>query len=516
MRKNLIVLGLLGSMCAFAAPAEEYELVPADAKPPYVFASKPNEFKGKPDARSFGFKVDGAGRFAQVTSLGRDGALKIRIRATDEQTDAVEVTFRQSDGKVWGNASLPISSEWQDVLLPYTVMNYFHHWGNLPPVKDGELPNEDLLTDIRFCYGAWLCRSTLDKPHGFEVQSVKLVRLPPGAFGDGKDHSLDEFPRLDGETDDTARFQRAVNATPAGVLTVPRGVYEISSTIRVSNRCSFDLNKNAILRAVKPMRVVMEIDGRMGSGVRPHDYNVFFKGGVVDGDGLASCVVVKGFAHYTMKDCTLLNGKEYGLRVDKGYEMVANNVYCKCTKSGLAGNSGFYINGGDSHYTDCIVVDYTIGFNLKSGGSNRLTRCHVWGGPIPPPKPGELPEMLKGSVNFKIDCSSAILRDCYADTGEVGYEVNGWDTRLLGCSYFNNKNFKLDHITIIRHTRGRLLVTDGAFVKTTPNYKVYEGCGQVEWRNMMYSGFGPNDDCPGALSFKKSSPKDQPALKLAE
>ena len=185
-------------------------------------------------------------------------------------------------------------------------------------------------------------------------------------------------------------------------------------------------------------------------------------------------------------------------------------------KPGLAGNAGIVVNGGDSHYTDCIVVDYTIGFNLLKGGSNRLTRCHVWGGPIPPPRPGELPEMLKGSINFKIDCSSAILRDCYADTGEIGYLVNGWDTRLLGCSYFNNKHFKLDRITIIKHTRGRLLVADGGFIKTTPNYTVYDGCGEVEWRNMMYSGFGPNDDCPGALSFQRPSAKDQSALKLAE
>ena len=33
---------------------------------------------------------------------------------------------------------------------------------------------------------------------------------------------------------------------------------------------------------------------------------------------------------------------------------------------------------------------------------------------------------------------------------------------------------------------------------------------------MMYSGFGPNDDCPGALSFRRPSAKDQSALKLAE
>lgn len=495
---------------------EEYELVPPGAKTPYVFASKPKEFAGKPDARSFGFDVDGAARFANLPAFGRDGALKIRIRATDPQTDAVEVTFQQSDRKVWGCSELSIGPEWSDVVLPFAEMKYFSHWGHLPPVQDGDCPDPKLLRAIRFCYGAWLCRGTLDKPHGFEVASVKLVRLPPGAFGDGKDHSLDEFPRLAGEVDDTARFQRAVNATPAGVLMVPRGEYRISSPIRALNRCSFDLNKNAILRAVKPMACVLLIDGRRGSGVRPHDYNVFLRGGVVDGDGLASCVNVKGFAHYTLRDCTFLNGREYGLRVDGGYEMIAENVYCKCVKPGLAGNAGIVVNGGDSHYTDCIVVDYTIGFNLLKGGSNRLTRCHVWGGPIPPPRPGELPEMLKGSINFKIDCSSAILRDCYADTGEIGYLVNGWDTRLLGCSYFNNKHFKLDRITIIKHTRGRLLVADGGFVKTTPNYTVYDGCGEVEWRNMMYSGFGPNDDCPGALSFRRPSAKDPSALKLAE
>ena len=77
------------------------------------------------------------------------------------------------------------------------------------------------------------------------------------------------------------------------------------------------------------MACVLLIDGRRGSGVRPHDYNVFLRGGVVDGDGLASCVNVKGFAHYTLRDCTFLNGREYGLRVDGGYEMIAENVYWK-------------------------------------------------------------------------------------------------------------------------------------------------------------------------------------------
>ena len=505
--KNLLLLCALalagGTM---GADPWERELIPADMKKPLVFTSQPGEFARPSDARSVSFPVDGAKMCADaVPPSDLNGAVRIRIRATTPQTEAVEFTLLQSDGKVWGHGEFPISTEWADLLVPYSGLQYFRHWGNMPSLKDGEELNERLLKEFRFCFGAWLCRSTINQAHGFEVASVKLVRLAPGTLGDGKDHSLDEFPRLAGETDDTARFQRAVNATPNGVLTVPRGVYAISSTIRVNNLCSFDLNKSAVLKAVAPMRSVMFIDGR--DGIVRHDYNVFFRGGVIDGMGLASCLNVKNFAHYTIRDCTLLNGKDYGLRVDGGYEVVANNVYCKCKRPGLAGNSGFYINGGDSHYTDCIVVDYTIGFNLKGGGANRLTRCHVWGGPIPPPKPGELPEMLKGSINFNIESSATILRDCYADTGEIGYYVNGWDTRLLGCHYYNNNGFKLDHITIIKHLRGRLLVADGEFSKTAPHYTVYDGCGEVEWRNMIYDGFGPEDDCPGALTFKKATPR---------
>ena len=497
----------------------EYELIPSTVTRPYALSVAANEFAGKnPRARAFDFAVDGAARFAGVSAFGLDGVLKIRIRATDPQTDAVEITFHQSDRKVWGCSSLPIGPDWNDVILPLAELKYFSHWGNLPPVQNGDRPDPKRLCSIRFCYGAWLCRGSLDKPHGFEVASVKLVRLSSGALGDGKDHSLDEFPRLAGETDDTARFRRAVAATPAGVLTVPRGEYLIASPIYVLNRCSLDLNKNAILRATRPMSCVLRIDGRLVGAARPHDYNVFFRGGVVDGDGLASCVNVRNFTHFTLRDCTFLNGRAYGLRVDGGCETMAENVYAKCVKPGLAGNSGFLVNGGDSHYTDCIVVDYTIGFNLKKGGSNRLTRCHVWGGLVPPPKPGELPEMLKGSINFKIDSDVAILRDCYADTGETGFLVSGWETRLLGCSYFNNPHFKLGSTTIIRHPRGRLLVADGSFVKTTPDCTVYEGCGEVEWRNMMYAGagLGPNDDCPGALLFRKKSVQTQSAPVLAE
>ena len=510
MKLPMSLLGLSLLPCVLSAVAEEeYELL---EKRPYVFTAEPNAFSGRPDCRSVTFAVDGAKLFAGVREFGRDAAIKVRARATSPETTAMEVTFHQDDGKVWGTASLPLREDWHDQLVPVVELPYFKHWHNLPPIREGETLDVRRLTSLRFCYGKWLCPNTLDKPHSFEVASVKVVRMKPGALGDGRNHSIDEFPREAGEHDDTERFVRAVRATPGGVLTVPRGTYLVSSPIFVANRCSFDLDKNAVLRATAPMNAVLELDGYMANR-NEHDYGVFLRGGVIDGDGLASCLRVRGFAHVTLRDTTLLNGREYGLRVDGGYEAIVMNLYAKCVKSGMAGNVGFYVNGGDSHYTDCIVVDYTIGFRLAHGGSNRITRCHVWGGPLPPLHPGEDCEMLKDSVNFWIDgASSAILRDCYADTGKTGFLVDGWNTRLLGCSYYNNNHFKLDDITVIRHKRGRLLVTDGEFVKTMPHCKVYEGCGDVTWRNMLYSGFGLDDDCPGALaSPKKPAPAKQPA-----
>lgn len=347
-----------------------------------------------------------------------------------------------------------------------------------------------------------------------------LLLLTGVAFGESGTRTLADFHAKSGEVDDTARMQRAVDATPSGVLRIPGGLYRISSTIMVTNRCSLELHKMAVLRAVKEMDYVVCLNpkkaGKLTKGdFRRDDYNLFVMGGKIDGDGLASCLYIEDFKHFTMSNITFLNGKEVGLRVHGGYELMANNLYFKCVKSGLAGNCALYTTGGDSHYTDCVVVDYTIGFRIR-GGSNRLTRCHVWGGSLPPVKPGEPCEMLKDSINFWVDrASSVIFRDCYADTGKTGYLIDGWDTRMLGCSYFNNKWFKLDGITIVRHKFGRLLVADGGFVKNTPNVKVYEGIGSVCWSNMMYSGFGADDDCPGAIQFNGKKSVSSEALKLA-
>jgi hypothetical protein len=322
------------------------------------------------------------------------------------------------------------------------------------------------------------------------------------------DRSLADYPRLEHEKSDEGRIRRAVMDCAGGVLFIPRGVYEIAEMLQIDNCCSLLMHKSAVLKAVREMPFVLKIDaaasypkvqeceGHLIPSDDPdaEDWNLFLTGGYVDGAGIASCVCLNSFKHFTMRDVSLRNGLRYGLRIeDEGstwtYELVAQNLYLKCTMPGLAGNAGISSNGGDSHFIDCIVVDYTRGIELLGGGSNRLTRCHVWGGPIPPPGVGELPEMLKDSVNYVLSSYDVVLTDCYADTGMTGYLVTE-NTRLIGCSYFNNYTYRMDNVTVIDHRSGTLSVSDCLFRKTSPGAVLYKGDGSgLKSHNTILDGF---------------------------
>lgn len=307
------------------------------------------------------------------------------------------------------------------------------------------------------------------------------------------DHSLLEFPRGAGEADDTARIQRAFDGTGGGVLYLPRGDYSVSSTLVISNRCSLKMHKSAKIKAVAPMNFVLRVKNSCGNIWDNLDFLNFIEGGVIDGNGMASCLAMDEYWRHNLDNIKFFNGKPYGLYVASGgAELVANGLYFVCRLHGLAGNTAMCLQGGDSHYNDIFILDYTTGVSVK-GPSNRLTRVHVWGGSLPPVKKGDLPEMLENSTSFRIEGHSTILRDCYADTGKIGFDVhNAWEVRILGCSFFNNADYGLNDLTIVRQTgdSGALLVSDCAFTRSGPKERntVYEGNGNVKWRDIIYAG----------------------------
>ena len=44
---------------------------------------------------------------------------------------------------------------------------------------------------------------------------------------------------------------------------------------------------------------------------------------------------------------------------------------------------GIWSDKHDAHFNDCFVIDYTVGMRIF-GSSNRISRCHLWGGTVPP------------------------------------------------------------------------------------------------------------------------------------
>ena len=329
------------------------------------------------------------------------------------------------------------------------------------------------------------------------------------------DLTLSAFPRFTGETDDAPRIRRAIDACPGGVLYIPRGIYDIASPLEIGNFCSLLMHKSACLRAVAEMEFLLTYDGGPQyqdlivydeDGEYFDDLNLFIKGGDLDGRGLASCLLIKGYNHITLADISLHNGKKYGLFTggNHGYELIANNVYCKTTMSGLAGNIGICSTLCDSHFTDCIVVDYTTGMEMR-GSSNRLTRCHVWGGIVPPIGVDQkawaevyknrrlgtegfrdqskwaadnLPEMLIDSCCFRITGWCNVLSGCYGDTALTCFEISGGGTFLESCGCFNNFRFGMDGDLCIDHKQGDLYITGCDFRKSAPHSRLYQGSGE--------------------------------------
>lgn len=96
--------------------------------------------------------------------------------------------------------------------------------------------------------------------------------------------------------------------------------------------------------------------------------------------------------------------------------------------------------------------------------------------------------MLIDSINYVLKSHDAILTDCYADTGYIGYLVEE-NTRLIGCSYFNNYTYEMDDVTVIDHRSGDLLVNNCQFRKDSPRALLYKGDkAHLLWRDNILAG----------------------------
>jgi hypothetical protein len=131
-------------------------------------------FAPPPSAVSFRHEVDD-----ELDSwrdlLGDRTTLRVRARALESSTRAVEVVLLERDGAAWGT-NIPLTTQWQDIRIPFRALSYFRHWADTPESRGGEgdvLHPADLVA-VSVCFGAWLYPEHFAEPHTVEVESVAV------------------------------------------------------------------------------------------------------------------------------------------------------------------------------------------------------------------------------------------------------------------------------------------------------------------------------------------------------
>jgi hypothetical protein len=106
--------------------------------------------------------------------LAGSRALRLRVRAGEPGTSAVEVVLLEADGAPWG-CNVPLTGSWQEVTVPCDRFRYFSHWQ--APAERGR-PGDRLqpvrLEAINFCFGAWLFPERAAERHAVEIEGVWL------------------------------------------------------------------------------------------------------------------------------------------------------------------------------------------------------------------------------------------------------------------------------------------------------------------------------------------------------
>jgi len=101
-------------------------------------------------------------------------ALRLRVRAGDTGTSAVELVLLEADGSPWGY-NVPLTGSWQDVTVPLEKFQYFSHWkASTERGRPSDRFRPGSLQAINFCFGAWLFPERATENHDVEVEGVWL------------------------------------------------------------------------------------------------------------------------------------------------------------------------------------------------------------------------------------------------------------------------------------------------------------------------------------------------------
>jgi len=110
--------------------------------------------------------------------MDRLTGFRIRARAGEPGTTGLEIVWLEEDGAPWGT-TIALTRDWQDIEIPWSKLRFFGHWWH-PADRGG--PGDRFhparISQVNFCFGAWLFPEKAGERHAVEIEKVWLESGP--------------------------------------------------------------------------------------------------------------------------------------------------------------------------------------------------------------------------------------------------------------------------------------------------------------------------------------------------
>ncbi|MFE4810518.1 hypothetical protein ACFQ9Y_05015 [Peribacillus simplex] len=269
--------------------------------------------------------------------------------------------------------------------------------------------------------------------------NVKLLAETAEATG----NVIASYKRLAVEISDSSRIQRLFDDSVGKTAVITPGTYDISSPIVLPVGTRLVMHRDAILKAVSAIDVILT------TPVDIQHVDGSISGGVLDCNGLAKIGLhLKYFNNFYLENTKVENPKEIMFKF--GSKLTAKNSYGIYVYNIVGHRMGGIIapigsigltfeNCSDNKLINPLMIGNKIGF-LANSSNNEFINAHAW----------NYPSNSGMDKAFEVTGISNFFTNCFADTPSIyGFHVKNYNNFFIGCKVFvNNTTLGVDNTII--------------------------------------------------------------------
>lgn len=282
---------------------------------------------------------------------------------------------------------------------------------------------------------------------------------------------------FDGSTDLSAILNYIIENNDGRTVFIPDGEYFIDEPIKIENYCSLLLSPSAEIKANKPMDYMVYLKRT------PNKNRQFFKGGILNADGLANiCINVDWFPCLEIADIVIKNPVKFGIKDNSGYEHLIYNILIVNELAKDSNNSvvGIYMRTTDSYIKEVVTKNITTGFDI-SASSTVLQNCHSW----------VQKDYYEGSIGLKASSNITAINFSF-DSVAIGLQMDDYYIANLISPQFiaPPSDFEIESdktIFIDSGLHGKVNVINGRLCSYANNVLLATNKDRVSFENCSFS-----------------------------